>query len=545
MAFNEKEQEIIKWGLANGKSKSEVTQAINNFRLGISVPKKEAVETKPAEPSFVDGLKEDLNTRVERTGDILNRKDTSIAEKGVQLFGQGAGLASNVIEKTVEQVPGVKQAIGALGSGINWLATSEMSPIKHLGDVIGSSKGLQEIVNLYDTDPNFKDSVDAVANIARLGGNVQLAEESQYLSADSVNFTKNVTNKIIDKTKSMVPPPPSGPSKPITPILDVSKMVPESTAIMNRVARLKPTDFTKFEKMAGKTPGEYLTETGNFGPPDKIITNEASKFVKSMNSVDDELAKLPGTFEDGSISDALNGLVERAKSTSGNNVKSPYLDKVLALERKHASKGLDMSEINEVKRLYEKNVKLGYNKLTNAEKVEQSTNIDRALREWQVQKAKELGFKNIEELNKQTQISRFLVDKLGDQVIGQSGLNGVNITDWVMLSGGDPTAVAGFLTKKFFSSKTVQAKIAELMNKGKEIKGQITPDIGTSQVKQLPAGSKDLPTEGAVYAPIKMLDESVIEAQATNPVTTSVNKTGDVYVKDLKTGKTTIIPSKK
>jgi len=155
------------------------------------------------EPSFLGGLKQDLNTRVDRTGNILNRQDSSIAEKGVQLFGQGAGLAANAIEKTSEQIPGVKQVFGAIGSGINWLATSDFSPAKMLGDQIGKSQALQEVTQLYDTDQNFKDSVDAVANIARLGGDVQMA-------VDAVGLSKNVTNKIADKIKTSAAIPPDG-----------------------------------------------------------------------------------------------------------------------------------------------------------------------------------------------------------------------------------------------------------------------------------------------------------------------------------------------
>ena len=265
----------------------------------------------------------------------------------------------------------------------------------------------------------------------------------------------------------------------------VDKLTPDSASIMDRVARLKPTDATKFKKLAGKSHGEYLRETGNFGTPEKIIENEAKKFAKSIKSVDKTLAKLKGTFKDGSIDDALNGILDKAKSTSGANVKSPYLKRVTELLEKNNKVGLDMTEINEVKRLFEKNVKLGYNKLTNGDMVERATNIDNALRKWQVSKAKELGFKNIDKLNKQTQLSKFIVDKLGDQVVGKNGLNGVGLTDWIMLSGGDPPAVGGFLTKKVFSSNTVQSKIAQMVNKGK-IKGQIKPNLSKPQSPRLP-----------------------------------------------------------
>jgi hypothetical protein len=144
------------------------------------------------EPGFVEGLKNDLNTRADKVGAIMNR-DQSGLEKGVQVFGQGAGAAANAIEKTAEQIPGVKQGLEKLGQGINWLATSDLSPLKKLGDVIGSSEKVQELVNLYDTDQDFKDTVDGVANIARLGGDVQAVVEGAM-------FAKNVTSKLAQVT---------------------------------------------------------------------------------------------------------------------------------------------------------------------------------------------------------------------------------------------------------------------------------------------------------------------------------------------------------
>lgn len=144
------------------------------------------------EPSFGQKLKDTLNTRVERTGDILARQDSSTFEKGAQVFGQGAGLAADVIEKTAGQIPGVSQALEGMSKGIQWL--SQTAPIKALGEKIGDSKALQEVVTLYDTDENFRDSVDAVANVVRLGGDVAAVEQA-------VNFTKNVTSKLGQSAK--------------------------------------------------------------------------------------------------------------------------------------------------------------------------------------------------------------------------------------------------------------------------------------------------------------------------------------------------------
>lgn len=407
-------------------------------------------------------IKGDLEKRINRFGQISGRQDTGAIEKKVQQFGQGAGLAANVAETVIGELPGVKQAIGKVGEGINWLATDEFSPIKHLGDVIGSNKTLQEVTRLYDTDTNFRDTVDAVANTVRLGGDVQGI-------VDSANFTKNVTNKVIRNLKQ------GGEAvagKVATGLAETT--VATSPAIMSRVARLNPTKARKFEQLAGKSHGQYLADTGNFGTPDTIIKNEATKFINSKNAVDETFASLPGEYRVDVLRSALNELLEKAKSTSVKGAPSPYLQQVEQWLAKYKDTGLNMSEINEVKRLYERKVKLGYNKLLNADKIERATNLDNTLRQWQFKKAKELGFENVDELNKQTQISRFLINELGDDLIGKSGLNSVSLTDWIILAGGDPTAVATFLTKKFFSSKAIQAKIAELLKQG-DIEPPITP----------------------------------------------------------------------
>lgn len=256
----------------------------------------------------------------------------------------------------------------------------------------------------------------------------------------------------------------------------VAKLKPKPEAIMNRVARLTPSDARKFEQLAGKSHGQYLKETGNFGSPEQIIENEAKKFVTSVKDVDDTLAKLPGQFKARPIKTALDELVAREKRVSSPGAPSRDLEKAIILQKKHNTTGLTMSEINEAKRLYERNVKLEFNKFISPEGVARSTNVDRALRGWQIDEAKKLGFKNLDVLNKQTQLSKFIVDNLGKQLTGKSGNEAVNLTDWIVLSGGDPTAVSAFLAKRVFSNKGVQSRIAKALTKEAPI-GQVKPKL--------------------------------------------------------------------
>lgn len=159
-----------------------------------------SVLIKPNEqPSYLErvsgGIKNDAINRDVRLREIIQRPDTSPLERGLQFVGQGAGAAANLIETPLVEAPGVKQALGAVGSGVNWLATSEYSPVKHLGDLFGKSETLQEAVQLYDSDKNFKDTVDAVGNAARLGADVSAI-------VDGTTYLKNVTEKLTTKLSS-------------------------------------------------------------------------------------------------------------------------------------------------------------------------------------------------------------------------------------------------------------------------------------------------------------------------------------------------------
>lgn len=348
--------------------------------------------------------------------------------RGVGFIGKGLNLAKKGLGKKTLEAGAVGAASGAMGG-----AGREIGAGGDIGDITGSTIGGAVAGGLFG---------------GAIPGAVQAA-------------------KAIPKI--------------VPGIKETAQKAPEN--IMNRVARLKPTDAQKFEKLAGETHGSYLSKTGNLGTPDEIIKKEAEKFATSKSSVDDTLAKLKGRYKVGIIRDTLAELQAKAKSVSTKNVKSPYYKEVSDLIKSYNKNGLSMSEINSVKRLYEKNVKLGYNKLLNAKEVEKATNIDNALREWQVKKASELGFKNIKELNKQTQLSKFIIDKLGDQIIGSNALNSVNLTDWIVLSGGNPTAVGAFLTKKFFSSKAVQSKLAEYLKQG-EARGLIEPVLKTTRTKR-------------------------------------------------------------
>jgi len=447
MACNTKEQEIIRYGLQNGKTKEEVTQAITNYRSGVVTQPKPQTQEEPF----------------------------NLAKETIK------GLPKAATQILVD--PAVKFGVSALASPID-LARQTMGKDPLSGQFPLPSGDMSKTIQSDFTDKATQVAEGNMSPIGATAGTVldtvlggadvlgaeQLAKGGVQLVKSGANLAKETIAPSLNKITE-------------TGTKVVSDILPKSPEIMNRVARLTPKQANDFKRIAGKSQGEYLVETGNFGSPDKIITTEAEKFLTSKKDVDTALEGLKGNFQDGSVKDALSGLLERAKSTSGENIKSPYLKTVEDLIAKHDTQGLTMSEINEAKRLYERNVKLGYTKMLNPKEVELATNIDTALREWQVSKAKELGFDNIAEMNKQTQISKNLIDSLGKQLVGQEQINSMGLTDWIMLSGGDTTSVAGLLTKKLFSNKSIQSKIAKMLSSG-DVKLPVKPVLNSSKLPQ-------------------------------------------------------------
>ncbi len=540
-------------------------QAYNSFSPLQSKPSVTPTQSttqvgQPSFPASVGGGIADIPTNVAKTVGNIPSSAIGLAKQAVAPVNpfdtqSPINIGSN-ITKSGSTLVDVYKDRGAVQGTKDILGGFADTYLK-LGETIYG--GLDKAYNALLDNPK-KAISDVTEHIAKIGiedplfiptllygGGKGAGAKSDAISTLASPVTRGVDTSLSNITKTITQKAENIIDKGLTNTQEVvskvaSKVIPNSASIMNRVARLKPTDFNNFTKMAGETPGDYLTRTGNFGTPDKIIATEAEKFATNLKNVDNEIGKLPGLYQEPVVKDALDGLLQKAANESTVSVKSPYLDEVTTLSNKYATEGLNMKEINRVKRLYERNVKLGFNKLMNGEKVTQATNVDNALREWQFTKAKELGLKNLDELNKQTQLSKFIVDKLGGQVVGQSGLNGMNLTDWIMLSGGNPAAVGGFLTKKFFSSKGVQSKIAEMLNKG-EIKGMTLPktSMTAENIKRqvsphgllgLPEGTGSRTIENRV--PIRTMGKSTIEAQATEALTSRPNAKGGMNVTDLK-----------
>lgn len=431
--------------------------------------------------------------------DYLQRVGTGLKNVGTGLIGDIGNQFSSGLAKGATPIESAKAGgrtalrLGGAAAQVPATILGELPGVKQVTEFVGEKlAGTAPMEQYAQWSQKHPEAAKDIGNILDIVGLLTGLKGGSMAS----KTTSNVVRPALETAGEAALKTASGiGEKAVT----AARMAPES--IMTRVARLNPTDENKFVQVAGKSIGQYLTETGNFGDPESIITNEAKKFIESRNSVDQALASLPGEYKAAAVNDALAQIVKKSGKVSSANVQAPFSKRALELFQKNKQQGLTMTEINEVKRLFEREVKLGYNKALNPDLVQKATNIDTAIRRWQVEKADYLGFTNIRELNKQTQIAKFLSDKLGAKVIGDSALNNLSLTDYIILGSGEPSAISALLAKRFFSSKSVQARIAKLLNKG-----QVSDTIKAKTIQ--PAGLLEGPKQ------INLPGQGILEGQS-------------------------------
>lgn len=405
--------------------------------------------------SAFSNIGESASKRMDTVSDI--NKDLQSGEQGLarsagQLFGQGAGLASDVIGNVI--MGGVKQLTPeAIQQPIGEAVTGAVKAVV-------DTEPVQKLVSWYSNlDPQKKRDLDAVLGTASLATDVIGGAVAKPAGQAVVKATGRAVDKVVDVAKPIV----KGAKNVANDVVDPAN-------IMQRVARVNPTQQVKFKDMAGQTVGEYLTDRKIFGSSEEVAQKLVDTFQKSKKMADDSLATLKGQFKPTPIKTAIDELLEKEVSISTKGALSKDLKKVMQWKNKMQKDGLTMSEINDVKRLYERNVKLDFVKQNLPDGVKKANTIDDAIRQWQVSKAEELGLSNLPEINKETQLSRMLADALGKKLAGSEANNAVSLTDWIMLSGGDPTAIGGYIGKRALSSSKLQSKVAEFSAKNRPTK---------------------------------------------------------------------------
>lgn len=466
MAFSTKEEEIIRFGLSNNRNPNEIKQAIVNFRLG--------VEKSPNLETEIPSEDESLSQRVKDVGsESLDEITNAIKGQG-QFAGQSSIRRGTEAVATASSVPlrvatqllpkGVRNVLGKIGEAYS-------STINFIGDKIGSTEIAQDFVSKYpEAAKALEETAGTLQATGEIAGNI-LAIEAPIRVGNKAKTIFNERLKTANENLSGIT------QKGTKGIEEATSKALEPASIMQRVARVNKTKQAKFEKMAGESVGNYLVKRNIFGDIESISKQLYDRFVNSYKSADSALEKIEGFYQPKVIKTTLQKLLEKETAVSSPGATSPHLSRVEGLLKKFDEKGLSMTEINEIKRLFEKRVRLDYVKQNLPEGVESSNIIDNSIRSWQLETARNMGLKNLDVINQETRLAKQLLDDIGAEYSGNAGNNLITLSDWVILAGGDPTAISAFLTKKLFSSKNFQSKIAEYLSKDNEKIGEIKPEF--------------------------------------------------------------------
>lgn len=254
------------------------------------------------------------------------------------------------------------------------------------------------------------------------------------------------------------------PTEPLKTLVSwVSKITPTADTTIQRMNRLTKWEQEKFKNMAGEEVWEWLNNRWIVDTPENTVMKTAEYFKQSKDQVDKWLEAIDWKFQNEDLTLMLDDSVRYAENT-----RNPELKRIQELQSKNTTEWLSMPEINEIKRFFERNNKFSYWKdLTAWEKTARATNVDNAVRERQMKVAEENGFTNLKELNKETQASRFIMDKLAKNESGRLWNNAVTITDWIVAAPAmvDPTLLAWLVTKKILQSNWFTKNYAKIVNK--------------------------------------------------------------------------------
>lgn len=288
------------------------------------------------------------------------------------------------------------------------------------------------------------------------------------------------------------------------------KTAPAGAKIITSVDKIDPTKVVDFQRMTSKAPGEWLQERGIVAPRAETVSKLVDYYNQSKATVDNALKQIDGRFYDSNAETILKDQIKYFEETADKTRLSTAQKQLQRLQ----DSGLTLDEMNQVKRTYEATQKMGYLKENNSTGVARATNLDSGLRKFMVDTAADRGFKNLPEINKETQAAKFLADQIYKKMNKQAANDVLGLTDKLLGYGGlatmSPTTLAVLGLKKIAFGETGKSFLARLLSP-EATKGIPNVDTGAITLsnarRMLPAPKEGTPA-AQVNTPIDLPSRS-------------------------------------
>lgn len=225
--------------------------------------------------------------------------------------------------------------------------------------------------------------------------------------------------------------------------------------LIKNINKLSESKNQKFIDTFGEDAGKVMNDRWL-----KTRQDVQNWHISNIDRVDEALRTIKWNFKSQEVTDVLKENIKHANKT----LDKKNIDRLLELQEKNAKEWLSMEEIQEVKRYFEANTKFSY-KTQWGDKAKRATNLDTALRERQRKTAAENWLENLAQLNRETQMSKYILNNSKD--VSKGILWNVDVTDELLAIhyGWLDRALATYVTKSVLKSAQFQSKLVDILNR--------------------------------------------------------------------------------
>lgn len=245
---------------------------------------------------------------------------------------------------------------------------------------------------------------------------------------------------------------------------------------VQNINRMTKKQQEKFVDIAWEDQWEFMNKRKL-----KNIDDLAEHLTNNLKQVDEAMETIEWRFKSKALDNVVEDVVKYATDT-----EDPTLKRLQELYNKNKEWWLEMDEINEIKRYYERTNIFDYLKSKQSKKARKSTNRDTALREWQYKMAEESWLDNLPELNKETQLTKYLLDNASWWQNGIKWNNDISLTDWIVAAwwGLSPQSIASLVGKQVYQSSWFQNKLVDVYNALGNRQYEAWPKVDMEKIKE-------------------------------------------------------------
>lgn len=473
------------YGIKPGKADTQTSSMAINATKGTTIAPADSQEESPFDQGPLSFAAETIGNIPESAynyGKGLVDAVTHPVRTGKTLLQAGVGGGANTIE-TIANLAGVKNA-----EDIFHLQSEDVASaigdfyVKRYGSVEEAAKTLRDDPVGFLSD--LSTVVTGVGGIIKggatavgsLSGVATKTETALNAAGKAVRTAQSVGDSLINAGINMEPVVIAGKGVYMTGRAISHALSPTENAekLIHSAIKLHPNQIRNFMKpnvSGGETPAAFLLRKGVSGSKEGIMDDLEKIAEKSKATVDAELATVRETFDlIDDAPDVFNALseIQDTGAKFGLDKELSFANEMIAKER------VNLSDINAVKRQMDSLYRL-YSKSNDptasliAERLRRTRD---GIKTFIEDTAKQKGLKDIQVLNKDTQLSHALLDDMEKAATSKFGNNVLSLGDFMTggvggaFVGYDPLLTAGIvISRRILGSTLFKTTLAKYLHR--------------------------------------------------------------------------------